>query len=170
MTSEFVVSSPNWHWVLHQQWLLWTTHLIQRSLNYMEVFSIHYTWGLKWGFLSSAPCTKPFNVHIYGMGCTASYFSLQKCQCWGWKGIKLRNWSLLEISFPEWAEMNLCRNIEESTLAIFSDVACDLESLQVARIPLRNFRAAWVWWSRYFSKIRLLSGIINIVPTIIKAF
>lgn len=109
-------------------WLLWTVHLIQSPLNYLEVFSIHFTRGVKWGFISSAVCTKPFNVHFYGMGCTASYFSLQKCQCWGQKGIKLRNWSLLKISFSGWAKMKLWRNMQESTLAIFSDVTCDLGS------------------------------------------
>lgn len=85
-------------------WLLWTAHLIQSPLNYMEVFSIHFTRGVKWGFISSGLCTKPFKVHFYGMGCTASYFSLQKCQCWGQKGMKLRNWSLLKISFSGWAK------------------------------------------------------------------
>lgn len=50
---------------------LWTVHLIQSPLNYLEVFSIHFTRGLKWGFISSALSTKPFNVHFYGMGCTA---------------------------------------------------------------------------------------------------
>jgi len=53
----------------------------------MEVFSIHFTWGVKWGILSSAPCRKPFNIHIYGTGSTASYFSIPKCQCGGWKEI-----------------------------------------------------------------------------------